>query len=379
MISSAQSIKKTMLRLPDTGVTSSYTNTFGEDNDYYIFMPFFLNNGNGTLLDTVTGLMWQQSDGGEMTFEDAILYCNNLNLGGYTDWRLPNAHEAFSILNHQLNNPALDAAVFPKTLAEYWWTSDRQVNDSNKVWVTNAGGGIGNHLKTETISAGGFKRFHVRAVRDLTKPSVIPNHFIDNSNGTILDNLTNLIWQKIPYTDTLTWEQALVYADTLSLTGSSDWRLPNIKELQSINDEKLIYPSLNRNFFNVSNANKYWSSTTLPNQTTKAWYLNTQFGITTYDAKTIRNHIICVKGNQLTTGNGVIRSTNLEVYPNPFASVINIRNNTGNEYYELVNSIGEVIYCGKNIDLQEFIELAKGIYFLKVIDKEIYTIKLVKM
>lgn len=113
----------------------------------------------------------------------------------------------------------------------------------------------------------------------------------------------------------------------------------------------------------MSNANKYWSSTTLPNQTTKAWYLNTQFGITTYDAKTIKHYIICVKGNQLTTGNGVIRSTNLEVYPNPFASVINIRNNTGNEYYELVNSIGEVIYCGKNIDQQEFIVLAKGIYF----------------
>jgi hypothetical protein len=112
IIAVAQSTTKTMKRLPDTGETTSYTNTFGEDADFTIYHPFFLINGNGTVTDTVTGLMWQQVDGGEMTIENAINYCDSLSLGGYTDWRLPTAHEAFSIQNMQYTNPSLNTSVF---------------------------------------------------------------------------------------------------------------------------------------------------------------------------------------------------------------------------------------------------------------------------
>ena len=378
IISFSQSISKSMLRLPDTGETTTYTTTFGEDNDYTINPPFFLLNGNGTVTDTITGLMWQQTDGGEMTIENAIIYCDTLTLGSYNDWRLPNAHESFSILNHQYANPAMDATVFTTTLAEYWWTSDRQANDSNKVWVTNAGGGIGNHPKTETISAGGIKRFHARAVRDITTPTLIPNRFTNNGDGTITDNLTNLIWQQVPYSDTLTWEQSLTYADTLSLTGISDWRLPNIKELQSINDETLINPSLNTNFFSVVIAKKYWSSTTLPNQTTKAWYLDSQYGITTYDFKTLKHNLICVRGNQITTGIKEIQMLSASVFPNPFTASISLKNKSGNELFELTNCVEQIIYSGKYIEQQNFSFLANGIYFLKVVDKTTSVIKLLK-
>jgi len=60
-VSNAQSIANTLLRLPDTGATSGYTTTFGEDNDYNFFVPYFTLNGNGTVTDTITGLMWQQT------------------------------------------------------------------------------------------------------------------------------------------------------------------------------------------------------------------------------------------------------------------------------------------------------------------------------
>lgn len=103
-----------MKRLPDTGQKLSYTNTFGEDNDYIINSPFYINNNDGTITDTITGLMWQKTDGGEMTFENALSYTDTLTLGGFNNWRLPNAHEAFSILNLQSNNPALDVSFLPK-------------------------------------------------------------------------------------------------------------------------------------------------------------------------------------------------------------------------------------------------------------------------
>lgn len=318
---------KTMLRLPDTGQNTSYTATFGEDHDYTLNSPFFINHGNGTLTDTVTGLMWQRMDGGEMTFEQALQYCDTLTLGGYTDWRLPSAFEGFSILNHQRTNPALDVAQFASSTAEYWWSATIQYNDTRRVWVTNAGGGVGNHLKTETLSAGGTKRYHARAVRSPIPAQMLSVRFIDNGNGTVTDQLSNLIWQKVPSTGSFTWEQALTFAENLSLSGANDWRVPNIKELQSLNDFSTSNPSVNPALFGALGVKKYWSSTTLPNQTTRAWFWDTQFGITTYDLKTVSNYLICVRSNiAVSTG---LRSIDLELEsvqlsPNPADDAIGL-------------------------------------------------------
>ena len=375
----SQSVIKTMKRLPDTGETTSYTTTFGEDNDYTINPPYFTINGNGTVTDSVTGLMWQQKDGGEMTIQRAQHYCDTLTLGGYTDWRLPTAHESFSILNHQYANPAVNTTVFTTTPAEYWWTINRQVNDTSKIWVTNAGGGIGNHPEIETVSAGGTKIFDTRAVRDVSPPPAIPNHFTDNGNGTITDNLTTLIWQKIVYADSITWEQALTYADTLTLNGNTDWRLPNIKELQSINDEGLINPSINRTFFSTMVTNKYWSSSSLPNQPTKAWYLDTQFGITTYDFKTIRHFLICVRGNTSINTN-IDQLTNekdqYKIFPNPFKekTTISFTQEQKNATIKVLDVTGreiknaEVIIINNKTATINMSGCAKGVYFVQIID-----------
>lgn len=360
---------QTMKRLPDTGQTASYTSTFGEDNDYNFFTPYFIKNNNGIITDTITSLQWQQTDGGELKIENAMMYCDTLTLGGYTDWRLPNAQEAFSILNMQNVNPAINTTYFTNTGAEYWWTSVRQANDTNKIWCTNAGGGIGNHPRTETISAGGNKKFHVRAVRDAVPPPIIPNHYTDNSNGTITDNLTNLVWQKIPSTTAQTWEQAIAMAENLSLAGFTDWHLPNIKELQSLNDEGVIAPSISSPYFQNLGVKKYWSSTTLPNQTTKVWYWDTQFGITTYDTKTNTNYVICVRNNS--TATSLQASTTLpimSVYPNPFTNKIIIANSTKNQQLQLSNVYGEIVYQGTQIELQDFSNLPAGIYILQNIN-----------
>lgn len=288
-------VAKTMIKLPDTGQTNSYTNTNGEDADYTAIAPSLIVNSNGTVVDLVTGLMWQQADGGEMTIENATTYCDTLTIGGYTDWRLPNAHEAFSIVNHQNDNSALDTTIFTASAAEYWWTSDVDASNANKIWVIDASGGIFNLSKTETIGAGGSKRFQVRATRNIATPTTLANQF-NNSNGTITDNVTGLIWQQVPNAAALTWEQALAYAENLSLGDATDWRLPNIKELQSISNTAFCSPAIDSNFFGTIGVHNYWSSTTLPNQITKAWYLDTQYGTTAYDLKTMSNYVICVKG-----------------------------------------------------------------------------------
>ena len=370
-----QSVSKTIQFLPDTGQTQSYTTTFGEDQDYLINTPSLTNNNNLTITDNVTGLMWQKADGGEMTIENAVAYCDNLFLGGYSDWRLPIPIEAFSILNHQNSNPAIDTNYFASTAAEYWWTSVFENNSTTKVWCTNAGGGIGNHPKTETISAGGLKRFHARAVRNISTPTTITNHFIDNGDGTITDNLTQLVWQKTPYTDSFTWDRALVYAEGLTIGTSSDWRLPNIKELQSINNELATNPSVFATYFAGLGVHNYWSSTTLPNQTLSAWYWNTQFGITTYDLKTNPNYVLCVRGNLTLSVKQETLNASIKIHPNPSSDFVSISfpSYTTSAKIEIADALGKIvlskeIVINSNEYLLDTEGISEGIYYLSIIN-----------
>lgn len=371
-----QSAPKTMALLPDTGQTLSYTNTFGEDNDYNINPPSYTLGNDGTLTDMITGLMWQMQDGGEMTFEAAQTYCENLNLAGYNDWRLPSPMEAFSILNHQHNNPALDTNYFTSSNAEYWWTNSSQVSDVNKVWCTNAGGGIGNHPKSETLSAGGTKRFHVRAVRQ-TEPTIqLTNRFTDHNDGTVTDELTGLTWQKTPNATAMIWEQALNYAEQLTLAGNTNWRLPNIKELQSLHDPALSNPAIS-SIFNSVGVRNYWSSTTLFNQNLKAWYWNTQFGITTYDLKTNSNYVLCVSGAPNLT-NEAFTHHDLKIHPNPADTFLMIdpQDTSGQHSYSLYNILSQKV-AHFTTSIFDCTDLTNGIYFLKMDDGKFETQKVI--
>jgi hypothetical protein len=281
--------------LPDTGQTISYTSTKGEDADFTINPPSYKDNGDETITDNVTELMWQKADGGEMTFENAFLYVKSVNLGGYSDWRLPTSFELFSINSYDRVNPALNINYFTITTAEYWWTSETRADDASMVWVVNAGGGVGAHPKSETISAGGVKHFNTRVVRNPKTNTGITERYKDNGDGTISDRLTGLMWQKNQSAKTMSWEDALSYATNLTLAGKSGWRLPNVKELQSLNDTKLIKPSFNKSYFTGISSGNYWSSTTLVQTPTKAWDINVDYGIVSYSDKTLKENVLCVK------------------------------------------------------------------------------------
>ncbi len=62
------------------------------------------------------------------------------------------------------------------------------------------------------------------------------NDFHDNGDGTVTDRATGLMWQKADSEKGMNWQQALDYAEKLTLAGHDDWRLPNAKELQSLVD-----------------------------------------------------------------------------------------------------------------------------------------------
>ena len=97
----------------------------------------FIDNGDGTITDTATGLMWQQADDGNThNWENALSYCEDLTLANHSDWRLPNAKELHSIIDYNrtlsaTNSPAIDplfsCTSFNNPDGEanygYYWTS----------------------------------------------------------------------------------------------------------------------------------------------------------------------------------------------------------------------------------------------------------------
>jgi len=73
----------------------------------------FIDNGDGTVTHTGTGLMWQQRGPGAYTWQEALSNCENLSLAGYDDWRLPNIHELQSLVDYGSYNDAIDTLYFP--------------------------------------------------------------------------------------------------------------------------------------------------------------------------------------------------------------------------------------------------------------------------
>jgi len=94
----------------------------------------FIDNGDGTVTDDSTGLMWQQDGSAIKTWQEALLYCEKLNLGGHNDWRLPNRNELQTIVQYILNSPPINKIFFPKTQPSAYWTSTTHVGYPDKAW-----------------------------------------------------------------------------------------------------------------------------------------------------------------------------------------------------------------------------------------------------
>ena len=86
----------------------------------------FVNNGDGTITDTKTGLMWAANDNGDLiNWTDARSYCQNYNGGGHTDWRMPTLAELTSLYDPGVKNKGgYHIPVLIDTTAESCWASD---------------------------------------------------------------------------------------------------------------------------------------------------------------------------------------------------------------------------------------------------------------
>ena len=94
----------------------------------------FVDNGDGTITDTKTGLMWSEKDNGvPIKWSDALSYCSNFNVGGYNDWRMPTLAELASLFDqNEKNKNGYHIIRLISTTAQSCWASDTRGNEAGR-------------------------------------------------------------------------------------------------------------------------------------------------------------------------------------------------------------------------------------------------------
>jgi hypothetical protein len=254
----------------DTGQSMCYNNSeeitcpkpgepfHGQDAQYDGAKPAYRDNGDGTVTDLNTGLMWQRTPGDKATYAEAVAGADTFNLAGYDDWRLPMIKELYSLIlfsGADVNprammgsTPFIDTDYFDfdygdtsngeRIIDAQYWSSTEYVsttmNGAATVFGVNFADGRIKGYPRGMGPRGEPKQEFVQYVRG--NPDYGVNNFVDNGDGTITDLATGLMWVQSDSGKGMNWEDALAYAESLELAGYDDWRLPNAKELQSIVD-----------------------------------------------------------------------------------------------------------------------------------------------
>lgn len=246
----------------------------GQDASHAGHTPSYSDRGDGTVADNVTGLVWQKTHSAKMAYAEAASYCDDLSLGGATDWRVPTIKELYSLIDFDGATgtfagdfytvpanavPYIDTSVFD---FEYGNTTpgdrfiDAQEVTSTRYVSKTFADNHGQHAGSETFFGVNFADGRIKGypqvanrgwfVRCVGGASTYgANDFADNGDGTVSDRATGLMWMRDDSgaqhagdqaDGTMDWPTALRWCESISYAGYDDWRLPDAKELQSIVD-----------------------------------------------------------------------------------------------------------------------------------------------
>lgn len=94
-----------------------------------------IDNRDGIVTDEATGLLWQQKTPTKtMNWQNALTYCERLELGDHTDWRLPTITELLSLVDYSRYNPTVNTKYFPDTVSSYYWSSTTYAYNTYYAW-----------------------------------------------------------------------------------------------------------------------------------------------------------------------------------------------------------------------------------------------------
>lgn len=249
----------------------------GQDAQHLSGVFSFTDNGDGSVSDNITGLLWQQSPdtdnngildvGDKLTLDQARSYCENLELAGHADWRLPGIKSLYSLIDFSGMDPSgyegtdtsglvpfIDTAYFRFAYGDT--SAGERIIDaqfaSGTEYVSTTGPNNSDTLFGVNFADGRIKGYGLRVGPNEKVFNVLcvqggegygSNDLADNGDGTLSDRSTSLMWsQQDSGKDApagFTWEEALAWVEwnnSNAYLDYNDWRLPNAKELQSLVD-----------------------------------------------------------------------------------------------------------------------------------------------
>jgi hypothetical protein len=290
---------------------------YGQDGHYRqspLVQHSSLDNGDNTVADRLTGLTWTKCPRGtsgescatgslsSASQATAAQWCQDLELGGFADWRLPELWELATIL--ELGKyPAIDAAAFPRTGVAEYWSATAAAGIAGNAWTVRFDFGATPRLAT-TAARG------VRCVRGGRLEAFQHLVRLIGSDPVVLETTTGVMFAGCPAgksgptcaTGTATpmsWPQALAHCESLTYAGYSDWRVPSVHELRAALNFQAAGPAVSDEVFPATPSSDHWSSSSkVPASPTQdAFYVSFDTGVTGTKAKggTTGNYVRCVR------------------------------------------------------------------------------------
>jgi hypothetical protein len=233
--------------------------------------------------DTWTGLSWHRDANlaeFPLSWEEAVQFVKKMNSCqhfGRSDWRLPKREELFTLISHQAINPCLpENHPFENVFDGYYWTQTECARLPNQAWYIHMGGA----RVYRGMKHGSYMVWPVAG----SEPGMgrSEDRFVTHEY-LIYDRLIQRTWLDAECFDAgaLTWQQALDWIKRINeekVAGYRDWRLPNIRELESLVDNNAHSPAIMTGYPPHRIKEGYWSSTTSLYEPRYAWVLYTKDG-----------------------------------------------------------------------------------------------------
>lgn len=238
---------------------------------------------NRTVVDQLTGHIWTQNANPAefpLNWQEAHAFVANLNrdeFSGFSGWQLPDRRTLFSLTSHQYINPALPRRhPFENVFPGYCWTGDSCSRLPDQAWYIHLGGARvfrgmkhGNYLTWPVVPNLQAAAFYER--RFSSDPPLVFDH----------ENKVSWLFDHAGFTQAVSWSGALESIRRLNREnqrGTSCWRLPNIRELESLVNIASHSPAVLKHASGLNIQTGYWSSTTSVYEPRYAWVLHTRDG-----------------------------------------------------------------------------------------------------
>jgi hypothetical protein len=219
--------------------------------------------GSDTVRDNVSGLIWQRVPPPNMSQTAAAAYCEGLTLDGACDWRLPQRIELISIADYTHYDPTITTSMFPGTASIPYWSATPDRNSPQRAWyVSFLNGLIDTTLRTDS--------YGVRCVRG--GGSQPASHYTSTVD-TVLDNGTDLIWERTVDVGSFDYAQAMARCAALTTAGGG-WRSPSINELETLVDVTVVSPAIHSLTFPQTPSSLFWSRNVQVADASQGWTVN---------------------------------------------------------------------------------------------------------